>query len=194
MESMKILALIGSPRKGSNTDILVDQLVRGARVRGHSAEKIYLYDYEILPCHDCRRCKKDNFTCSLKDGLREIYPKLEGADVIIFGTPVYWYGPTGKMKLFIDRMRPFIASRRLSGKRGVLVAPSEEGAQCCGPLVEIFRMSLDYLGMEAAGFILAKAYEHGEVRNCAEEMKKAFRLGESLSFKSFKRPDSVYPP
>lgn len=54
---MKILALIGSPRKGGNTDILVEQILKGLKRGGHSGEKLYLYDYEILPCLDCRGCK-----------------------------------------------------------------------------------------------------------------------------------------
>ena len=52
--------------------------------------ELYLYDYQILPCLDCRRCKKDEFTCHLLDGMSEIYPRLEEADLIVFGTPVYW--------------------------------------------------------------------------------------------------------
>lgn len=177
---MKILALIGSPRIGGNTDILVDRMLQGARSSGNEVEKIYLYDYEILPCLDCRRCKRDDFTCHLPDGMSEICPRIEGSDMIVFGTPVYWYGPTAKMKLLIDRMRPFIASRKLEGKRGVVVTPSEEGESCCGPLMEMFRMSFEYLGMVFAGSILAKAYERGEVRDNEEDLKRAYELGASL--------------
>ena len=80
--------------------------------------------------------------------MQEIYLRLEDADIIVFGMPIYWYGPTAKMKLLIDRLRPFIASRRLEGKKGIIVVPSEEGPECCGPIQEMFRMSFDYLGME----------------------------------------------
>jgi multimeric flavodoxin WrbA len=177
---MKILALIGSPRIGSNTDILVDHMLEGAQSCGLAAKKIYLYDYQILPCLDCRKCKKDDFTCALKDGMSEIYLRFEEADLIIFGTPVYWYGPTAKMKLLIDRMRPFIASGRLKGKRGIVVTPSEEGGSCSGPLTEMFLMSFKFLGMTYAGSILAKAYERGEVRDDEVVLKKAYELGASL--------------
>jgi multimeric flavodoxin WrbA len=177
---MKILALIGSPRIGSNTDILVDKVLEGAQGGGFAAEKIYLYDYQILPCLDCRKCKKDDFTCALRDGMSEIYLRLEEADLIVFGTPVYWYAPTAKMKLLIDRMRPFIASEKLKGKRGIVVTPSEEGESCSSPLMEIFRMSFEYLGMTYAGSILAKAYERGEVRDNEEVLRKAYELGASL--------------
>jgi multimeric flavodoxin WrbA len=177
---MQITALMGSPRRTGNTDLLVDQVLKGAESRGYSGEKIYLYDYHISPCLDCRGCKKGNFSCTLEDGMLEIYSRLSDADVIVFGTPVYWYGPTGKMKLLIDRLRPFIASKKLQRKRGILVSPSEEGASCCGPMVEMFRMSFGYLGMELAGSLLAKAYERGEIRAQPEELRRAWELGASL--------------
>jgi multimeric flavodoxin WrbA len=97
----------------------------------HATKKIYLYDYLILPCLACSRCKKDDFTCALKDGMPETYPRLERADLIVFGTPVYWYGPTAKTKLLIDRIRPFIASGKLKGKRGIVVpSPTSYAAGC----------------------------------------------------------------
>jgi len=112
--------------------------------------------------------------------MHEIYPKMQQVDLIIFGTPIYWYGPTGKMKLLIDRMRPFIANGKLKGRKGVVVAPSEEGPKACGPLIEMFHMSFDYLGMELAGKVLARAYEEGEIRGNQAELKKAYEFGISL--------------
>ena len=177
---MKILALIGSPRRGSNTDIAVERILAGACESGHTSEKVYLYDYEIAPCVDCRRCKETPNVCVLHDDMLAVYPKIEEADVIIFGTPLYWYGATAKMKLLIDRLRPYIASRKLEGKKGVVVAPSEEGPEACGCLVEMFRKSFAYLGMEFAGAILPKAYERGEIKENQEELQKAHEFGTSL--------------
>lgn len=177
---MKILALIGSPRKGGNTDILVDQILAGSKAKGHTADKLYLYKYKITPCMDCRNCKKGDHVCTLKDGMQQIYPKIKEADLIIFGTPVYYYGPTGQMKLLLDRMRPYGANGKLKGKKAVLVAPSAEGARCCGPLIKMFRMSFDYLGIEFAGKILGTAYEKGEIEQDQKELRKAYALGMSL--------------
>jgi multimeric flavodoxin WrbA len=148
---MKILSLIGTPRKGSNTELLVDQILKGGKKGKHTSEKLYLYDYEILPCMDCCDCKKGEFVCNLDDGMKKIYPKMEKADLIIFGTPNYWNGPTAKMKLLIDRMRPFVPSKKLKGKKWVIVSPSAEGPKSCRLLVEMLRLSCDYLGMKFAG-------------------------------------------
>ena len=177
---VKILALNGSARKRGNTDILIDQILKGNKEKGHKSEKLYLYDYEILPCMDCRDCKKGDYLCTLDDGMKKIYPKMEKADLIIFGTPNYWNGPTGKMKLLIDRMRPFVPSRKLKGKKWVIVSPSAEGPKSCRLLVEMLRLSCDYLGMKFAGKVLAKTYEKGEILKNQKAMKKAYIFGTSL--------------
>jgi multimeric flavodoxin WrbA len=181
-KKMRILAVLGSPRKGGNTEILMDEILKGAEAKGHAAERLRLYDNEILPCLDCRACKREasGYNCALSDDMEGIYAKLEKADLIIFGTPIYWYGPTAKMKLFIDRLRPYIASRKLAGKRGLVAAPSEEGAACCGPLLQMFAMTFDYLGMVHAGSVLAQAYEKGEITKRPEELERARKMGLSL--------------
>jgi multimeric flavodoxin WrbA len=120
---MKILALVGSPRKGGNTDTLIGEILKGCRTTGHTSEKLYLYDYEISACTDCRSCKSGDYVCVLCDGMQQIYPKMEEADVIIFGTPIYWYGPTAKMKLLVDRMRPFIARQESSYRNALRRRP-----------------------------------------------------------------------
>ena len=136
---MKILALIGSPRREGNTDLLVEKILEGSRTKGHTTEKLYLYDYTISLCNDCRNCKKGDYVCCINDEMQQIYPLMEKADLIIFGTPIYWYGPTAKMKLLIDRMRPFVENKKLRGKKAVVVVPSAEGPIACDPLLEMFR-------------------------------------------------------
>lgn len=177
---MKVLALIGSPRKGSNTDTLVDKFLEGSLSKGHNTEKVYLYDYEISPCVDCRKCKKDDCVCAISDGMEELYGKMNEADLIVFGTPNYWYGPSGKMKLMIDRMRPYVASKKLEGKKAVVVTPAKNGPKVCEAMVEMFRLSFKYLGMEFVGKILATAYERGEIKDNEKELLKAYDLGASI--------------
>ncbi|MCK4884712.1 flavodoxin family protein [Candidatus Bathyarchaeota archaeon] len=177
---MKILALIGSPRKKGNTDLLVEQILEGAKTKGHATEKLYLYDYTISLCVDCRNCKKGDYVCCVNDEMQQIYPLMEGADVIVFGTPIYWYGPTAKMKMLLDRMRPFVENKKLRGKRAVVVVPSAEGPKACDPTIEMFRLSFEYLGVEFAGKVLAKAFDKGAVSKHPEKLKEAFLLGCSL--------------
>jgi multimeric flavodoxin WrbA len=177
---MKILGLIGSPRKGSNTDLLVSAILEGAGANNHLTEKIYLYDFEIAACVDCRACKKGNFKCALGDSMQVLYPKLEEADVIVFGTPLYWYGPSAKMKLLIDRLRPFIASKKLKGKKAVLAIPSEEGAEACNFTIGMFGLSLEYLCIKMTGKLTPRASERAELKGQPQTLKEAFELGKTL--------------
>jgi multimeric flavodoxin WrbA len=177
---MKIVAFIGSPRKGGNTDLVVDQILRGAESRNRRTQKRYLYDLNILPCRDCRACKQGDCTCVLKDDLSEIYPPLEEADLIIFGTPLYWYGPTAQMKLLIDRLRPYLANRKLQGKKAVVVCPSEEGPDACTSLREMFEKSFEYLGMHFLAGLFPAAYEKAQIKESPQDMENAYDLGTSL--------------
>jgi multimeric flavodoxin WrbA len=177
---MKIVGLVGSPRNASNTDLLVDAILEGAAANKNSTEKIRLYPLQIKPCIDCKSCKKGTFQCALKDDMITLYPKLEGADVIVFGTPLYWYGPTAQMKLLVDRLRPFIASKKLRGKKAVLVVPSEEGAEACNLTVSMYKMSCKYLEMDLISVLLPKASERAEVKTQPQTLKDAFEIGKKL--------------
>jgi len=176
---MKVLGLVGSPRKGGNTDLLVSAILEGADQK-HSTEKVYLYDVNIAPCVDCRACKKGSLQCILKDDMQKIYGKLEEADVVVFGTPLYWYGPSAKMKLLIDRLRPFIESKKLKGKRALLVVPSEEGAEACSHVVGMFNLSLKYLEMSLIGVLLPMASEKAEVKSQPHTIEEAKALGRHI--------------
>lgn len=160
--------------------MLVDTVLAGAAENKHQTEKIYLYGVDIAACVDCKACKKGSLQCVQKDGMVALYPKLEDADVIVFGTPLYWYGPSAKMKLLLDRLRPFIESKKLKGKRAILIVPSEEGADACGHIVGIFNMSMKYLEMELDGVLLPKASEKGEVKQQPHVLEEAKLLGKHI--------------
>jgi multimeric flavodoxin WrbA len=177
---MKILGLVGSPRKKSNTDLLVDAILEGAANNKHAVEKIYLYNHEIAPCVDCKACKKGSCQCVLRDDMQTLYPKLEEANVIVFATPLYWYGPSAKMKLLIDRLRPYIASKKLKGKKAVLVVPSEDGADACNHTVGMFNMSLKYLEVDLVSVLLPKASDREEVKSQPKTLHEACLIGKHI--------------
>ena len=177
---LTVLGLVGSPRKGSNTDILVETMLEGVRSNDHRASKLYLSDHEIGPCIDCRGCKKDDLSCVVDDGMQAVYPLMDRADVIIFGTPVYWWGPSGPMKMLIDRLRPCYGSGLLEGKRAVVVAPAGGGPDEADLLVEMFRRTFETLKVEFAGVVLGKAYDREEILADKAAMHAARGIGASL--------------
>lgn len=101
----KVVVISSSPRKGGNSDVLCDKFIEGAISAGNQAEKISLRDKSINYCTGCGFCNTNNYTaCSQKDDMEEILNKMLDADVIVFGTPIYFYAMSGQMKTFIDRL------------------------------------------------------------------------------------------
>ncbi len=99
---MNVLAIVGSPKKNGNLSQISQQILQGAKEKGHTIKSINLYDCDIKECLGCWQCVK-NKGCHLKDDFLDIVNSIREADVIILGSPVYWGNVTGKMKTFFDR-------------------------------------------------------------------------------------------
>jgi multimeric flavodoxin WrbA len=97
-----VLGVVGSPREGGNTDTLVTEVLRGAEEAGARSQKLFVGRYKIAPCTSCGGCVKTG-RCVTRDGMDELVPLMEANQVWVLGTPVYWWGATAQMKVFIDR-------------------------------------------------------------------------------------------
>ena len=148
---MKILAIVGSPRKGGNTDVLLSKIAEGARAGGAEVEVVHLGGLQVRECDGCHACWRGRL-CSKDDDMRGLYPKIAESDVIVFGTPVYWYGPTALMKAVIDRFVFFNceANRpQVRGKKAVVaIVLEEDREETWKPVVEFFERSLGYMEMQ----------------------------------------------
>lgn len=180
----KILGIIGSPRKKGNTDILVNKILDGAKEEGAVVENLFLNDLNIKECDGCHACWKTDICCK-KDDMNNIYPKIIESDVIVFGTPVYWYGPSALMKMFIDRFVYFNSPEnklKIKGKGAVIVIPfEEEDPDTVAPLMAFFDKSLQYLGMNLLGKIIVPGVTlRGEISKKDNFLTEAFDLGKIL--------------
>jgi len=105
---MKIIAINGSPRKKWNTAMLLKKALEGAESAGAKTKFINLYDLKYKGCISCFACKvKDGRSygkCVVHDDLRPIFKKIEAADAIIFGSPIYLGSITGEMQSFLERL------------------------------------------------------------------------------------------
>ena len=105
----KVLILSTSLRSGSNSAYLAKEFERGAKEAGNEVEFISLAGRSIGYCIGCLSCQKTQ-KCVIKDDAVDIAEKMKGADVLAFGTPVYYYGMSGQMKTLLDRMNPLFPS------------------------------------------------------------------------------------
>ena len=182
----RILGIVGSPRKNGNTHVLVSRIAEGARSEGADAEIILLGELRIDECNGCHACWKGNHVCSKHDDMTTFYSTIPECDAIVFGTPVYWYGPTGIMKCLIDRFVYFNCPETRKGianKAAVLVVPfEEEDYRASDLVVEFFEKSLGYLQMNLVDRVLVPGVtKRGEVRARHEVMDRCFALGRALA-------------
>src|SRR5688500_16120599 len=133
---MDVLVVSSSPRRDGNSGRLADAALEGAREAGHAAQLVHLDDHVRHFLRDCRRCRDPAGRCTIEDGFEELLrERVVPADGIVFATPLYWYGISGQLKTFFDRLFCFIAASEpeadrfvagLIGKRLGLVVASEE--------------------------------------------------------------------
>ncbi len=105
---MNVIAINGSPRKKWNTATLLENALEGASSQGAETEMFHLYDYDFKGCMSCFACKtkdgKSYGQCALKDDLTPVLEKINDADAVILGSPVYFSSVSGEMKSFMERM------------------------------------------------------------------------------------------
>lgn len=159
----KILILVGSPRKNGNSASMASKLLNRLNSAIYEVEIKYLYNYRIEACIDCRTCKKGDLVCKIGDGMQEMYPEIEKCDILIFATPIYWFGPSAKTKLLIDRLRPYHGNKKLRGKRGALLLPAGSGPGDCDLTIEQFRRTFTALEMRFLGAVTSTAFNVGDV-------------------------------
>jgi multimeric flavodoxin WrbA/putative sterol carrier protein len=107
---IKILAVQGSPRpKSSNTDVLLQEFLKGAKSQGAETETVYLREKNIHPCTGCYTCwTKTPGICVFKDDMPELLEKVRGCDIIVYATPLYNYSMTSYLKIFQERSLPLL--------------------------------------------------------------------------------------
>lgn len=105
---MKGLFINASPRKSFNTAKMLDSAMKGAAEAGLEVERVDLFDYEFTGCRSCFACHiknaKTNGVCAIRDSIRPLIERCQEADVLVFGSPVYFGYPTGQFRNLLERL------------------------------------------------------------------------------------------
>ena len=112
---MKVLGIVCSPRKDGNTEILVEEALKTAREAGAETDIFLVAGKTIEGCDACASCHQTG-RCKIKDDMESLYEKMEAAEAIIFGSPVYFHNYTAQAKAIIDRTFCYLRDRPLKGK------------------------------------------------------------------------------
>ena len=179
MSENKILGIVGSPRRGGNTETLIDQVLRGAEDAGGFAEKIVLSEINVQPCRACNACHNTG-KCVIDDDFASTLEKMKENKIWVLGTPVYWWGPTAQMKAFIDRWYG-VDRAHFRGKSVILAISSGGGPSYSRLTVEMLESIIPYLGMNHIATLQAPGTSGlGSVKRDKTLMNKAMTIGHDV--------------
>jgi multimeric flavodoxin WrbA len=179
---VRAVALLGSPRKGGNTDILASEILRGAQDAGADVDKVYLDDQWIRPIGEVGDVSRERVDARADDDFPALLERFLDADLVVFATPVYWQGVSAQLKCFIDRLSSYFrrAPYRewFDGKGYVVVCAfgrpeMEHGEWITRPM----KLTVKVLRGRYLGDLCASAYEKGRVREQPDVLAAAFELG-----------------
>ena len=190
---MNILILNGSPRKRGNTDLLLEKIEEGVHRAGQRAEHVNLAHLSIHPCTGCGHCETEG-VCIFKDDMTILYQKIEAANRIVIGSPIYFYGVTAQTKAFIDRCQALWCRKYLLGeikperdyRRGymVSVAATDGGKIFDGARLTV-RYAFDAMEFTYSGELLAQGVDvKGAVAERTEIMEEAVQMGLEIGRKA----------
>ena len=177
---MNILILSGSPRKGGNTDLLVEAFVNGASQK-HHVEVVSVRDYKVSPCMGCNACfmSKDN-TCAQKDDMTIIYEKMAVANMLVIASPVYFYGLSAQLKAVIDRCHNPIRDTFPIKNTALLLVGAATLPELFDSILTQYQLCLDFFKLKDAGRVLVRGVkDKGDIKN-TNALSEAFKLGQTI--------------
>lgn len=187
---MKILGILGSPRIGGNSDVLLSQALAGAKEAGADVEKIILDRKHIAGCKDCGKCNTTGI-CAVKDDMAEVARHVLDAYAVIHASPVYFWTMTAQMKAYLDRWCVFFDAEwrwqkevypKMRGKRiGLVTVCGDTNAHTGDPIVSSFKNTVDMTKMTWLGAVQASANTKGEIAGNDKALKEAFELGKKAA-------------
>ncbi len=188
---MNVIAMLGSPRAGGNSELLLKEAVKGADESGRKVHLFTLNTMNIMPCQNCGGCDETGL-CIYEDDMGQIYEAIRACDRIILASPIFFSALSAQTKIMIDRCQAFWCEKYLLkkpippgqyGRKGLLLMVGgmkkeigAQGMQCGERSAKAFfrtinvpeHKTLSYTGVDAKGAILdhptalKEAYEAGK--------------------------------
>jgi multimeric flavodoxin WrbA len=186
---LKVLGIMGSPRVKGNTDLLLDEALRGAKIDSNEVEKIVVDKLKISPCKEYYGCLTDGH-CVIHDDMDNLYIKLIEADRLIVASPIFFYGITSQLKALVDRCqatwaRKYVLKQKLSDKerKGAFIAVgATRGGQLFDGSVLVIKYFFKAIDIQYVDELLVRGIDKkGEIANFPSTLAQAFDLGAKLA-------------
>ena len=189
---MNIIAIYGSPRANGNTDLLLNQAVKGAREAGAHVEEIFLRDLKISPCLEIYGCKSTG-RCVIRDDFQDVQDLLMASDAVMLASPIFFYTVSAHTKIFMDRcqslwVKKYWIDKVQYGKwepkrKGLFISVGATRGKKLfeGPLLTV-KFFLDVLDAELWRSLLYRGLDfEGDVLKHPEYLTEAFEAGKALA-------------
>jgi multimeric flavodoxin WrbA len=184
---MNVLGIYGSPRKGGNSDCLLDRALDGAASSGADIGRIYVRDISFSGCVECGGCD-DTGACVVQDDMQLYYDLLLGSRIIFLASPVFFYGLSAQVKAFIDRCQALWNRRRLSttaeerkrhngGTGYLMMAGAAAGLYLFTGGEFTAKYFFDALDKSYGGGMFIRAEHRGDIEKYPDDLRRAYCFG-----------------
>ena len=177
---MKILVLTGSPRKNGNSNTLATQFIRGAKEAGHEVIRFDAAAGNVHPCIACNSCGMDG-PCAIRDDMGLVREKLLMTDMVVFVTPLYYFGMSAQLKAVVDRFYSFngeLSARHI--KSALIAAAWNDDDWTMRDLKAHYETLCRYLNFSNVGEVLGVGCGTVDMTRASRFMQAAYELGKAL--------------
>ncbi len=174
---MKTVAIVGSPRKDGNCDILVNKLLE--QIDGEKTT-YFLNDLDMGYCSACQACQKGD--CVKDDDTRKIIDEMLEADLFIFSSPIYYGQMSAQAKTLVDRFYQISQNpnKSLEGTKVIEIFTQAQPSDAFATYIDSMKvMPFGYMGMEIVDTIVAKGAA-GKGDGLEEAIKQIEKIGDKL--------------
>lgn len=178
---MKVTVLTGSPHKKGTTALLADKFILGAEEAGHLVSRFDTAFESVKPCMACEYCSSHDGQCIHKDTMSTLSSELVEADVVVFITPIYYYGMSAQLKLVVDRFHA--NNGKLAGNKKAMLIAAAYGSDdwTIEGLGKMYESMLRFLNWEDIGTLYALGCPEREVVEQSHYPDKAYKMGKSIN-------------
>lgn len=176
---MKILVLTGSPRKNGNSNTLVDNFIKGATEIGHNVVRFDSAFKKVHPCVACNKCGM-NGDCVFNDDFNFVKENIVDADMVVFATPMYYFGISAQLKTVIDRFYSINGKIHVPKKAALFLTYADNSKIKEDVIRNHYKVLTNYLGWEdVAQIVCPGVWQEGAINN-TEFVKQAYELGKNI--------------
>ncbi len=173
----RITVITGSPHRHGSSFLLADRFIEGAQSVGASVFRFDAAFKRVTACSACDRCGMGGSDCVYRDDMFELNPHLMQADLVVFCTPLYYYGFSAQIKLVIDRFYAINSQLHVS-KEAVLLAVAWNSSPDTFPaLAHHYERLCDYMGWKNVGEVLGVGCGTRSMTESTRFPDEAYELG-----------------